>query len=43
VNITLPERVLTQIDDFAEKKGESRSGFLVTAALEYLAGAGKHR
>ena len=43
VNITLPERVLTQIDDYAEKQGESRSGFLVTAALEYLAGAGKHR
>jgi predicted RNase H-like HicB family nuclease len=43
VNITLPERVLTQIDDFAEKHGESRSGFLVNAALEYLATSGKAR
>jgi len=43
VNITLPERVLTQIDDFAEKRGETRSGFLVNAALEYLAASAKSR
>jgi predicted RNase H-like HicB family nuclease len=36
VNISVPERILTQFDSFAEKKGESRSGFLVAAALEYI-------
>ena len=37
VNITLPERLLTQIDSFASKKGETRSGLLAHAALEYVA------
>jgi len=36
VNITLPERILTQIDSFASRTGETRSGFLVHAALEYV-------
>ena len=36
VNITLPERILAQIDSFAERTGETRSGFLVNAALEYV-------
>lgn len=36
VNITIPERVLTKIDYFATKEGESRSGFLVSAAMEYI-------
>jgi len=38
INITLPERILSQIDDYAEKLGESRSGLLATAALEYISG-----
>ncbi len=36
INITMPEKVLTKIDAFASHEGESRSGFLVTAALEYI-------
>lgn len=37
VNITLPERLLAQIDSFASKNGETRSGLLAHAALEYVA------
>jgi len=37
VNITVPERFLTQFDNFARKKGESRSGLFVSAAMEYIA------
>jgi predicted RNase H-like HicB family nuclease len=36
VNITLPERVLTQIDSFASRTGDTRSGLLLNAALEYV-------
>ena len=36
VNITLPERVLTQIDSCAARTGDTRSGFLAHAALEYV-------
>ncbi len=36
VNITLPERILVQIDAFASKNGETRSGLLAHAALEYV-------
>lgn len=36
VNITIPEKLLTKIDAYVEKEGESRSGLLVTAALEYI-------
>lgn len=41
INITLPERVLTQIDSFATKHGETRSGFLAHAALEYVSAHSK--
>lgn len=37
VNITLPERVLSKVDSYAQKKGETRSGFLMEAALDYMA------
>jgi hypothetical protein len=37
VNITLPERLLAQIDSFAARHGDSRSGLLAHAALEYVA------
>ncbi|MEO5917665.1 MAG: type II toxin-antitoxin system HicB family antitoxin [Luteolibacter sp.] len=37
VNITLPERLLVQIDSFAARHGDTRSGFLAHAALEYVA------
>lgn len=36
VNITIPERILSQIDEYAGKSGESRSGLLTQAALEYM-------
>lgn len=37
VNITLPERVLNLMDKFAAENGESRSGLIAQAALEYIA------
>jgi predicted RNase H-like HicB family nuclease len=37
VNITVPERFLIQFDSFARKKGETRSGLFVSAAMEYIA------
>lgn len=39
VNITLPDRLLDTIDTFAQKHGESRSGFLARAAIEALSRA----
>ncbi len=36
VNITIPERILSQIDNFASRHGESRSGLITTATLEYI-------
>ncbi len=36
VNITLPERVLVNIDRAAARLGDSRSGLLAKAALEYV-------
>ena len=38
INITMPERVLAQMDSLARQKGETRSGLLLTAAIEYMAG-----
>lgn len=37
VNITIPERLLTQIDNYAGRKGETRSGLFLSAAMEYMA------
>jgi len=36
VNITLPERVLAAIDQAAARFGDTRSGLLAKAALEYV-------
>jgi predicted RNase H-like HicB family nuclease len=36
INVTIPERVLSKIDYFAKKEGETRSKFLVSAAMEYI-------
>ncbi len=36
VNVTIPERVLSLIDDYATRHGESRSGLITQAALEYI-------
>ena len=40
INITFPERALTQMDTCAKSLGETRSGFLLRAALEFIA---RHR
>lgn len=37
VNVTLPERVLALVDKYASENGETRSGLIVQAALEYIA------
>lgn len=40
INITVPARILKRIDDYATKKGETRSGFFVKAAEEAMRRAG---
>jgi hypothetical protein len=37
VNITLPERILSLVDKYASENGETRSGLIAQAALEYIA------
>jgi predicted RNase H-like HicB family nuclease len=37
INITVPQVVLTRIDDYAKRHGLSRSGFLVDAARQVMA------
>ena len=37
VNVTLPERVLTMMDKYATEHGETRSGLITQAAIEYVA------
>ena len=37
VNISLPERFLKQIDEYTQQHGGNRSGFLVDAALHFMA------
>ena len=37
VNITVPSRMLAEIDFWAKREGETRSGFLTKAALEHIA------
>jgi predicted RNase H-like HicB family nuclease len=41
VNVTIPDRILSSIDSYAIKRGESRSGFLTRAALEAMTSDGK--
>jgi len=36
INITVPGRLLKQIDDYAKTHGQTRSGFLTNAALEAM-------
>jgi len=36
INITLPERVLALVDEQAKREGDSRSGLLARAALDYI-------
>ncbi len=37
VNVTIPERLLNTVDQYAKKHGESRSGLLAQAVTEYMA------
>lgn len=37
VNVSLPERFLKQIDEYTQQHGGNRSGFLVDAAMNYMA------
>jgi predicted RNase H-like HicB family nuclease len=37
INITLPERVLSLMDQYAARQGATRSGLIAEAALEYIA------
>ena len=37
VNITLPERVLALMDDYAAHHGETRSGLIAQATIEFIA------
>lgn len=37
INITIPENILSKIDSYAQREGETRSGFLASAAIEYIA------
>lgn len=36
VNITLPERLLTLMDQYAAQRGETRSGLIAEAAMQYI-------
>jgi len=36
INITLPERVLALVDEQAKRDGETRSGLLARAVLDYI-------
>jgi len=42
VNITLPERVLNVMDKYATEHGETRSGLIAEATIEYIASRGEH-
>jgi len=36
IEVTLPEKILTQLDKYAKTQGETRSSLLVQATVEYL-------
>ncbi len=37
VNVTIPERLLALMDDFASQRGETRSGLIAQATMSYIA------
>ncbi len=37
VNISMPERLLSLIDQYAAQRGETRSGLITRATMEYIA------
>lgn len=36
INVTVPENILRQIDHYAKRHGETRSGLFTNAALEFM-------
>ncbi len=36
INVTLPQRILRAVDTYARKQGETRSGFIVRAAVDAM-------
>ena len=36
INVTIPERILSRVDDYAKETGDSRSGLMAAALLEYI-------
>lgn len=42
VNVSLPESLLEEVDDLARKTGETRSGLLAHAVMEYLSEGSGH-
>lgn len=40
VNITMPERLLRLVDQYASRHGETRSGLIAQAAVEFIAAHG---
>ena len=40
VNVTIPERILTLVDAYAQRNGKTRSGFIAEAAVEYMVSQG---
>jgi len=37
VNITVPERLLSMMDQYASRRGETRSGLIAQATMEFMA------
>ncbi|MBI1924622.1 type II toxin-antitoxin system HicB family antitoxin [Candidatus Poribacteria bacterium] len=37
VNVTIPERLLVLMDEYAARHGETRSGLIAQAAMEFIA------
>lgn len=37
INVSIPERFLRQIDEYTQQHGGNRSGFLLDAAMNYMA------
>lgn len=36
INVTIPERILSRVDGYAKETGDSRSGLMAAALLEYI-------
>ncbi len=43
INITMPERTLDAVDRFARQHGETRSGLLARAAMDYIGREGSQK